>query len=297
MEARQEEVVALSSIFGDDVLTIHDDCNFTAEFPSIEARPSVKVHMVLPDTYPTTSPPVVDIESPVLDRSMIQRMVQELEERMFSPGDVVCFEYLSWVNDEFESLILDSIPKEVADETSHRAKPEGQGQSDTAIASGSSAGVLQREEDDGIFHGDVFVEKKSKFQAHVAWVHDVDDVKRIMDRLLTKSNKIQHATHNIMAYRITAGDDGQGGVVYQDFDDDGEAAAGKRLLHLLQVMDARNVLVVVSRWFGGILLGPSRFQCINNTARVALEAFFLSNGTTPSDRRTRPVDEQQGKKK
>jgi hypothetical protein len=279
MEARQEEVVALSSIFGDDVLQIHDECNFTAEFPSIGARPSVKVHIVLPDSYPETSPPVVVIESPVLDESMIQRMVHELEERMFSPGEVVCFDYLSWVNDEFESLILDSIPKQVVDELSRKVKPEGQEQID--MDSSSSVGALQSDDDDdGIFHGELFVEKKSKFQAHVAWVHDVDDVKRVMDRLLTKSNKIQNATHNIMAYRIASGEDGQGSVVYQDFDDDGEAAAGKRLLHLLQVMDARNVLVVVSRWFGGILLGPSRFQCINNTARVALEAFLNEQQAT-----------------
>jgi hypothetical protein len=30
--------------------------------------------------------------------------------------------------------------------------------------------------------------------------------------------------------------------------------------------------VVVSRWFGGILLGPSRFTLINNTARRQLAA-------------------------
>lgn len=34
----------------------------------------------------------------------------------------------------------------------------------------------------------------------------------------------------------------------QDCDDDGESAAGGRLLHLLQVADAKNVVVVVSRW-------------------------------------------------
>lgn len=34
----------------------------------------------------------------------------------------------------------------------------------------------------------------------------------------------------------------------KDCDDDGEAAAGGRLLHLLQMVDARDVCVVVSRW-------------------------------------------------
>lgn len=61
-------------------------------------------------------------------------------------------------------------------------------------------------------------------------------------------------------------------VLAQDYDDDGEAAAGGRLLHLLQLTDCRNVCVVVSRWYGGILLGPSRFQWINNTARQLLDA-------------------------
>lgn len=45
----------------------------------------------------------------------------------------------------------------------------------------------------------------------------------------------------------------------QDNDDDGEAAAGGRIAHLMQVMDVVNVLVVVSRWYGGVKLGPDRW--------------------------------------
>jgi putative IMPACT (imprinted ancient) family translation regulator len=69
-------------------------------------------------------------------------------------------------------------------------------------------------------------------QAHVAPVTQLDQVKAVVAVLL-ESNKIRNATHNIMAYRIAA--PGRPGVFYQDFDDDGEAAAGGRLLHLLQV--------------------------------------------------------------
>lgn len=39
---------------------------------------------------------------------------------------------------------------------------------------------------------------------------------------------------------------------------------------LLQILDVRNVMVVVSRWYGGILLGPDRFKHINNCARNIL---------------------------
>jgi putative IMPACT (imprinted ancient) family translation regulator len=42
------------------------------------------------------------------------------------------------------------------------------------------------------------------------------------------------------------------------------------LFHCLPA-DVRNAVVVVSRWFGGILLGPARFGLINNTARQLLE--------------------------
>lgn len=35
-------------------------------------------------------------------------------------------------------------------------------------------------------------------------------------------------------------------------------------------MDAWNVIVVVSRWFGGTHLGPDRFKHINSTTRDAI---------------------------
>lgn len=41
-------------------------------------------------------------------------------------------------------------------------------------------------------------------------------------------------------------------------------------LHDKQAADARDVVCVVSRWFGGVLLGPQRFALINNTGRTLL---------------------------
>lgn len=43
------------------------------------------------------------------------------------------------------------------------------------------------------------------------------------------------------------------------------------MLHLLEIVGAEDVLVVVSRWYGGIHLGPDRFKHINNAARMVLE--------------------------
>lgn len=72
------------------------------------------------------------------------------------------------------------------------------------------------------------------------------------------------------AYRIVR-DAAGGAVSLADNDDDGEDAAGSRLAHLLDLMGADNLLVVVSRWFGGVLMGPSRFKAICEVAREAVE--------------------------
>ena len=39
----------------------------------------------------------------------------------------------------------------------------------------------------------------------------------------------------------------------------------------MQIVNAENVMVVVSRWYGGIHLGPDRFKHINNCTRTILE--------------------------
>ena len=76
------------------------------------------------------------------------------------------------------------------------------------------------------------------------------------------------ATHNMWAYRIYNKDTN---IWYEDNDDDGEALAGGKMAHLLSILEVENVFVMVSRWFGGILLGPDRFKDINNMTRKILD--------------------------
>ena len=61
-----------------------------------------------------------------------------------------------------------------------------------------------------------------------------------------------------------------GDVLHQDNDDDGESAAGGRLAHLLQIMEVKDVLVIVTRYFGGIHLGPDRFKCVQPASRYGI---------------------------
>ncbi|OJD22698.1 hypothetical protein ACJ73_05952 [Blastomyces percursus] len=144
---------------------------------------------------------------------------------------------------------------------------------------------------------DPITEKKSVFVARAARVKSTETAKKYLDYLLGTEKKIASATHNITAWRIKqkAGS-GPNAVptaeetIFQDFDDDGETAAGARMLHLLQLMDVWDVVVVVTRWYGGVKLGPDRFRIINTAARDAL----LKAGFTKSEG---GAAQEKGKKK
>ena len=135
-----------------------------------------------------------------------------------------------------------------------------------------------------IISGDTVTLKKSSFQGHVAIVHTLQEVKAVL-RKLKENRKVSQATHNIVAYRLAGVNETS---FIQDYADDGEVNAGGRLLHLLQIMDVKNIVVIVSRWFGGVLLGPDRFRLINNCAR---DVITISGAYTPKQ------EKQKAKKK
>ncbi|KAA3673015.1 uncharacterized protein DEA37_0008492 [Paragonimus westermani] len=123
-----------------------------------------------------------------------------------------------------------------------------------------------------VFHGEPFVDRKSVFQAHACRVETVGAVSRFISSVL-ENHKIAVATHNILAWRlVTKSKSGTSDLIHSDCDDDGETHAGSRLLHLLTISGMENVAVMVSRWYGGIQLGPDRFKHINNVARQLLIA-------------------------
>ena len=122
-----------------------------------------------------------------------------------------------------------------------------------------------------IIHGEPFTDRKSTFQAHLAHVVTQDQVRQVLEEL-KQNRKINNATHNVMAYRIFIDDRNS---YLHDCDDDGEAMAGSRLLHLLQILDVKNIIVIVTRWYGGILLGPDRFKHYNNCARDIMKVAGL----------------------
>ena len=93
------------------------------------------------------------------------------------------------------------------------------------------------------------VEKKSKFIAEIYPVKDVDEADKIIKE--TKK-KYYDAKHHCMAYRIVKDD-----MIVEKSSDDGEPSgtAGAPMLNILQGNNLCNIIVIVTRYFGGILLG------------------------------------------
>ena len=93
------------------------------------------------------------------------------------------------------------------------------------------------------------IEKKSKFIANIFYVENIEEVEEILKNL---RKKYFDARHNCFAFRIIT----KTGVI-ERFSDDGEPSgtAGSPMLSLITNQNIGNVLVVVTRYFGGILLG------------------------------------------
>lgn len=93
------------------------------------------------------------------------------------------------------------------------------------------------------------VEKKSKFIANVFYVETVEEAEEKVKEI---KKKYFDARHNCFAYSVFTKD----GIVNR-FSDDGEPSgtAGGPMLNILNGKELTNVVVIVTRYFGGILLG------------------------------------------
>jgi len=86
-----------------------------------------------------------------------------------------------------------------------------------------------------------------------------------LQKLMAGYPELKDASHNITAWRVR-GDHG----IIEDSNDDGESGGGRHILGLLQADDFINTLLVVTRWYGGIMLGPDRWRIMSQVSRDAL---------------------------
>ena len=89
------------------------------------------------------------------------------------------------------------------------------------------------------------------------------------------------ATHEMFAWRCMVLKHGKTGLsgandfeLSQGSKDDGERWGGERILRVMQSHGVIDAVVVVSRWYGGIQLGPARFAHIETCAQEVCQTFI-----------------------
>ena len=112
--------------------------------------------------------------------------------------------------------------------------------------------------------GSEFVERKSRFIGHVKPVSTEEDAIAFIQQ---KKSEYWDASHNVYAYILREGQ-------IRRYSDDGEpqGTAGIPVLDVLLKSEVTDVVAVVTRYFGGILLGTGGLvRAYSHGASIALE--------------------------
>lgn len=112
---------------------------------------------------------------------------------------------------------------------------------------------------------DEFVEKRSRF---IGYCKPVKTEQEAIDFINEKRSEHWNATHNVYAYSLREGN-------IKRYSDDGEPSgtAGMPVLDVIVKNEILDVVVVVTRYFGGVLLGTGGLvRAYSHGSKIAVEA-------------------------
>lgn len=113
---------------------------------------------------------------------------------------------------------------------------------------------------------DEIIINKSKFIGYARPINREEEALRFIEEI---KDKHRDATHNVSAYVV-----GENSNI-QRFNDDGEPSgtAGIPMLEVIKKEDLRNVVLVATRYFGGIKLGGGGLiRAYTKTAKIGLDS-------------------------
>jgi putative IMPACT (imprinted ancient) family translation regulator len=284
-DRQQDELDALIAFYGDNGVTVNGNDSWRIKIAS-----GVELEIVVPTEYPSQEAPIPRLHAPSFVLAPTRR--KELEEElvaMYQNDLEVAILWTEHLRDVLGDVDLSQRQQQQPQEDGQELDPdtacaEELGETGTRIFHPASSkygqtirhfqeSIIQDESNRRtIYRGSPYHPPKSgpaeTMIAHVASVETMDHVNWVLAELLFNDKKVAKATHNMIAYRFW---DAKRECWVSDNDDDGEKGAGAKLAALLEMANVTNVIVVVSRWFGGIHLGPSRFKYFASVARDALE--------------------------
>ena len=257
-----DEIALLQAMFGDECRVGERNDHRPIDI-DVDLGSGFMLRITLPGKYPAAAPLFNVRDGP----NAVARNELELEIRKFASGldgGVPVLVELVMQGMELASAIGGRVAAELAEAEAElcERKQSRVVLGDVDDEDDSPAVFAQHH----IFKGEPIRDRKSKFVAYVADCSSVARVHEVLTVLRSRP-KIAAAAHPAI-YAYTFVD--PNGLVHSDCDDDGEDGASRKMMFLLEHLGAKNCVVVVTRWFGGILLGPDRFKHIAAVTRDAL---------------------------
>ncbi|CCE63018.1 hypothetical protein TPHA_0D03850 [Tetrapisispora phaffii CBS 4417] len=239
-----QEIETIEAIYPDLLMEKLSDCTIIRI--KIPQHEYVTVQISFPKEYPSEQPPnVLEVNinknSLSYDPKYILHLFQEVMNSVYHK-EVCVFDFLT----ELDGVLY---IEEDGDDNDYVE--------DTKM-------LVPLDPFEGWVSSEPITDRKSTFMGFATRVNSEEEAFAKLEQL-KMDPKIRKGNHIMSAWRVKQGD-----ISFQDSDDDGETAAGSRMLHLVTIMGIWNIMVVVVRWFGGTHIGPDRFKHINSTAREAI---------------------------
>ena len=289
--ALEEELTSINAIFDPNTLelittqsSLQDTTLLLKRIPiscalRLPSRATISLRLTFPASYPEERPCVSGILTAGDERTSkgegakLQELVKFVLDKIWMQGEPCIYALIeeceaNLIADESQSnhgnAAYSNTDQQTRDQDDDTISPQDKPPSQLNIEDVSPQWTLS----------DALTVKDSTFLGRAAAVSSPTEARAYIAHLVATDKRVARATHNITAWRIrlqpATEAEARTEIIYQDSDDDGESAAGGRVLKLMQMLDVWNMVVVVSRWFGGTLLGPERFRCIGVVARDAL---------------------------
>lgn len=213
----------------------------------IKNHEDVTVQLSFSLAYPEEIPSVLQVianSRTFSDLLYLERNVALILDNVYTPGNVVLFELIG----ELEQFLDDYMKehektrekgsKDLEQRTEQKTERSNQNYP-IGIYRYEEQGSRSQDSDQkskpqdftaGWYQSEAIIDRGSTFIAYARETTSVEQARQFLFTL-TCDRKISRAAHNMNSWRIQ----GENGVSYQDCDDDGETAAGLRMLHLLTV--------------------------------------------------------------
>jgi putative IMPACT (imprinted ancient) family translation regulator len=128
------------------------------------------------------------------------------------------------------------------------------------------SGTLELSTDEPIIIYDIIVDCGSRYSVVAKKVSNEAEIPLFVKTLL-QDPYFHKATHNSSAYRIATPE----WAIIESLDDDGETGAGMCILREMRRANAVDMIIIVTRYFGGVHLQTDRFRHVIDATKKMLE--------------------------